>query len=347
MISHEKVAKTHMSVSLRAHSRNQQSTQIFTTIQSTTAIQSTKEKMLVITADDMLRRGLELGGFDANRQKRVKRKTNLRRFNALYGSNPVVYAEIFEDLQTTMVFAARVDPEVISVDYFLSGIHFLKNYQTEEVRAGVFKVCEKTCRDWGWFYAMKIQALKEQKIVWPEHWKDGHPLLHDRDTPVFLITVDGVHCRVGEPFHPVFSKNPEYYSHKSNQAGLGYELGLSVYENALVWLKGPSPAGKHDITTFREELKGKIPAGKRVIGGNGYKGESKIISTPNSHDLAELRRFKSRARARHESFNGRIKNFKCLSERFRHGIDKHHICFEAVCDIVQYQLENGSPLFDV
>ena len=240
-----------------------------------------------------------------------------------------------------------MDPKDINVDYYLMAINFLKCYQREEVRAGNFGFAERTVRKWTWFYAKKIQALKVQKIIWPEHWNEGHPDLHGSDTPIFLITVDGVHCGVGEPFHPLFSKNPAYYSHKNNQAGLGYELGVSVYENALVWLKGPSPAGKHDITTFREELKGKIPSGKRVIGDNGYKGESNVISTPNSHDPEALRRFKSRARARHESFNGRIKNFKCLDERFRHGIAKHHICFEAVCVIVQYQLENGSPLFSV
>jgi hypothetical protein len=49
----------------------------------------------------------------------------------------------------------------------------------------------------------------------------------------------------------------------------------------------------------------------------------------------------------HETFNSRLKNFHCLDDRFRHGIDKHKICFEAICVIVQYQLENGSPLFDV
>lgn len=125
--------------------------------------------MLIVTADDMLRMGLELGGFDAKRQERVERKTNLRHFNALYGSNPIVYAEIFEDLQTTSIAKARVDSKVICVESFLMGIHFLKCYPTEEVRSGVFKVCEKTAQKWGWFYAKKIQALKEQKIVWPEH----------------------------------------------------------------------------------------------------------------------------------------------------------------------------------
>jgi hypothetical protein len=104
-------------------------------------------------------------------------------------------------------------------------------------------------------------------------------------------------------------------------------------------MKGPKPASTHDITIYREELKNKIPAGKRAIGDKGYRGEPNTISTPSSRDPEELRRFKSRARARHESFNGRIKNFKCLAERFRHGKHKHQICFEAVCVIVQYQLD--------
>jgi len=162
--------------------------------------------------------------------------------------------------------------------------------------------------------------------------------------------VDGVHCQINEPQHPTLSKNPKYYSHKFHQAGLNYELGLSIFENKLVWLKGPSGSGKPDITFFRKKgLKKKITKGKgmKVIGDNGYRGERGVVSTPNAHDPEELRKFKSRARARHESFNGRIKNFRCLDVRFRHGIAKHKMVFEAVCVIVQYQLENGSPLFDV
>jgi hypothetical protein len=112
-------------------------------------------------------------------------------------------------------------------------------------------------------------------------------------------------------------------------------------------MNGPYKASVHDITIFRDGLMAKIPRGKKVNADKGYRGEKAIISTPNSHDPPDLRQFKSRARARHETFNARIKNFSCLDVRFRHGIDNHKICFEAVCVIVQYQLENGSPLFDV
>lgn len=185
------------------------------------------------------------------------------------------------------------------------------------------------------------------QIVWPEEWNEGHPDLHSEDTPIFLISVDGVHCRINEPIHPFYAKNPKYYSHKFKNPGLTYELGVSIFHNSLVWMKGPDKASVHDITVFRDELKDKIPNGKKAIADKAYRGEKEKVSAPNPRDPKELRRFKSRARARHESFNARLKAFQCLDDRFRHGKDKHQICFEAVAVICQYQLENGSPLFDV
>ena len=136
------------------------------------AIATATTTMLILTADDMLRKGLELGGFDRSRQKKVRRAQNLERFRALYGSNPVVYAEIFEDLQTTEIAEARVDSDMICVDSFLMALHFLKCYPTENQLSGLFQICEKSARKWAWFYAKKIQALKQQKVsllLWLTH----------------------------------------------------------------------------------------------------------------------------------------------------------------------------------
>ena len=137
------------------------------------------------------------------------------------------------------------------------------------------------------------------------------------------------------------------YSHKFEGPALDYEIGISLYENKVVWVNDPFKASKHDITIFRSALKAKIPKGKLVIADLGYRGEKKIIAVPNSHDVAEVRDFKGRARARQESFNKKIKNCKVLSEKFRHGVEKHQMCFQACVVLAQYQLENGSPLFDV
>ena len=150
-----------------------------------------------------------------------------------------------------------------------------------------------------------------------------------------------------EPKHPTLSRDTSYYSHKFNRAAFSYELGISTYEQKLVWINGPFPAGMHDITIYRAGLMQKIPVGKKVIGDEGYRGEPNTVLTYNPHDTRDTKRFKSRARSRHETFNRRIKIFNVLNTNFRHALNKHKSTFEAVCVIVQYQLENGNPLFDI
>ena len=298
----------------------------------------------LLTADFVLSRGLLLAGYDKRRRdlNKISRKTAVRRFKSFYGSVPIVYAQIYEDLQTTDIEDAHVEPKDLKFDYLMLAMYFLKTYPTEEQMAATFNIDEGTARVWTWYYLRKIQALKAAKIVWPAEWDSA-----DCDI-VYLMSVDGVHCRVQEPKHPLWSKNPKYYSHKFKQAALCYELAVSVYHNKLVWMNGPFPAGKPDITIFREEggLKDKIPDGKRVIGDKGYRGEKDIMALPNAHDTEEVRMFKGRARARQEGFNAKVKNFNALEHRFRHKIEKHQTAFEAACVICQYQLENGSALFD-
>jgi hypothetical protein len=121
--------------------------------------------MLILTADEFLLKGLELGGFDIRRQGRVSQKTNLERFKGLYGSNPIVYAQMWEDLQTTDIAESRLKANELCVTRFLCSINFLKCYQSESERAGKFKICEKTARKWTWIYLKKIQGLKKAKVI--------------------------------------------------------------------------------------------------------------------------------------------------------------------------------------
>ena len=76
----------------------------------------------------------------------------------------------------------------------------------------------------------------------------------------------------------------------------------------------------------------------------------KTLSIRNDLDSPELRKFKRRVRARHENFNARIKNFNVLNSAFRAKKDrfaKHKAAFEAVCVLVQFDMEFDSPLFSV
>ena len=115
------------------------------------------------------------------------------------------------------------------------------------------------------------------QIAWQEHWETN-------ESPIYLFSVDGVHCRINEPIHSILAKNPTYYSNKFNQSCLNYERALLVRENKFVWIKGPFPASKHDVTFFRSDLKQEIADGMKGIADNVYRGERNVLSTPNSHD---------------------------------------------------------------
>jgi hypothetical protein len=86
----------------------------------------------IVTSDHIFKHGLALVGFSATRFEKVSRAANLARFCAHYGSNPIVYAQIWDDLQTTEISEPRID-NVTALDlvYFLMTINFLKCYTTE------------------------------------------------------------------------------------------------------------------------------------------------------------------------------------------------------------------------
>jgi len=60
-------------------------------------------------------------------------------------------------------------------------------------------------------------------------------------------------------------------------------------------------------------------------------------------DSDEVKQFKKEARARHENFNKRLKDYKCLKNTFIHGIEKEQVCFNAVVVMVQHEIEDNGP----
>lgn len=295
----------------------------------------------IVTPRAMKDYGLGLVNYRKNRIKRSTDSTNVRRFVSHFGSTPRVLSVIYADLQSTSIADARVTGTKLNLRHFLIAMHTLKRYPTEEERQAIFDISPHHGRDVVWFYLEKIQNLKAAKIKWPsdEECKGN----------VWIMSVDGTHCWIEEPIHPEFSQDTAFYSHKYNKAGVNYELGILLWESRLVWMKGPTRAGSNDITNFatgglEEKL---LLMGKKAIGDNGYSGHQVTISTPNGADPRNVAKFKSRALKRHEKFNGMAKSFDCLQGRFRHSVARFAICFEAVCVICQYQLENGKPLYNI
>ena len=89
--------------------------------------------------------------------------------------------------------------------------------------------------------------------------------------------------------------------------------------------------------------------GELVVADKGYRGEPDTVSFPNHFDEPAVAELKRRICARQETFFSRMKNYKILHKKFRHKpvLTKHKAAFEAIAVIIQYGIENGSPLFAI
>ncbi len=270
----------------------------------------------LLSPSDIMKIGLEFFRFQAGNKSQ---EHSVHVFRKFYGSLPLDLADMWYDLTTTDIPEAKVDKKEISMKglrMFFAAHHFLWTYpKNAQLLASKFGICERYSRgDPLWKWIKKIQALKTKKIVW-------HEGLNSPNTEIFCVTVDGVDFRMWEKKHPEYPVDSKYYSKKYKHCGAKYELAVSVFHPKIVWMNGPFRGGKHDLEVFREDgLKAKIPQGKIAIADRGYRtdrtDEQEMLALPNDLDDKELKNFKSRARMRHESVNGRIKFFECLSNTF-------------------------------
>ena len=318
------------------------------------------------TADEMLFEGLLLAGFDADMQKRQP-KSNLRDFIDRYGSSPTELSIVWADLQTTNNPEGFVPENKRNLVYFFVANHFLKQCPTESEKKAAYQklsLRRQTLRDWIWFFVEKINGLRHDKIHFPQDHIDGDD--------IWICTVDGTMFSSWERAGETAVKDPRNFSHKHHSAGFNAEVAISVKESRCLWINGPGRAGEDvDLVLFRKPggLREKLLAWrKKGIADGGYSGEPLVLSTPNGHDIASVRKFKSRALKRHEKFNSMLKCFKCLSVKFRHtacdptkntdaeeeeemseaeGKRREEVCFGAVAVLCQYQLENSQPLYNI
>ena len=158
-----------------------------------------------------------------------------------------------------------------------------------------------------------------------------------------LVTLDGTDCPINCPMP--FDK--KWYSYKFRDSGLRYEVAVCINTGYIVWYYGPFPCGMaNDVSIYRMGLKQLLTPGERILADKGYRGELQIL-TPDDAEDDWHRRAMALARTRHETINGRFKNWKVLSTKFRHPREKHHLCFEAVLAVTQMEIANGSPPFTV
>ncbi len=96
-----------------------------------------------------------------------------------------------------------------------------------------------------------------------------------------------------------------------------------------------------------------LPKGLRLVGDSAYEGQPDKVSTTNdAHDSAMKELF-ARMKSLQETVFKRLKDFKVLRRPFCHGqgtkdkLEKIRLSFEACLVLVQYDIENRHPLFQV
>jgi hypothetical protein len=266
-------------------------------------------------------------------------------FKKHYGSSPTIIAFLWQDIQQHIDVSAA-DKSEKGFRSLLTAIHFLwaypKNAAILASTVGVSGGQVKGVGLWKWVYV--IAQLTKKSFVWPTD-KYGNP-----NGRIFIVSVDGVDFRVWEKKHPTYNIDRGQYSHKFKHGALKYEIAIDTYHSRVVWINGPFRGGAHDKVIYSSGLKDRIPVGKKVVcdrvyGAKAQPDDHEKLALPNLCDSKELHNYKARLRCRHETFNGRIKFFRVLSDTFRHSTEHHKAVFQAVCVMVQYQMDHGSPLF--
>ena len=296
---------------------------------------------MFLTASEVLSIGLKCVGFGETVIARVKKEGLIKRFRAHYGSSPLDVAEIWYDI----CHHATLKPQDKTMRGFKKYLHahywLWTRPKNRFISMSHFKLSEKEVSGQVlWYWIGLIARLKTRKIIW-------HEGLDKPNGPRIIISVDGTDFKIWEPSKGQFNRDPSWCSSKMKASAVRYELALDIWSSKLVWINGPFKSGSfNDIRIFKGKLMQKIKDGKRGIADRGYAGVELKICIPSSRDPPHVRNFSSRVRCRHETFNGRIKNFSSMEQTWTHGVDKHKIAVEAVCVIIQYQMDNGAPLFD-
>ena len=155
------------------------------------------------------------------------------------------------------------------------------------------------------------------------------------------MSIDGTDFRIQEPA----PFNRTWYSHKFRGPGFRYEVAISLDGN-LVWWNGPWRCGSNpDLAIFRRSLRQSLLLDERVIADKGYRGEPRVwLPSEGSAIQIEAHRL---IRARHESFNKRLKQWGCLKQVWRHQLSDHHLVFNAVALLTKLSIDSGEKLFHI
>lgn len=133
-----------------------------------------------------------------------------------------------------------------------------------------------------------------------------------------------------------------YYSEVYKSQGIRYEVGIAVKTGDIVWKYGGLPCGSYPEINLANEAYIYAVKKDELTYANKKYHKSKFFITPNHTNVKEHKKIMQR----HKNLKKKIKYFEILNKPYRHIIDKHHLCFHAIVNIIQITIKHDTPLIE-
>ena len=282
-------------------------------------------------------------------------ESSIRGFTGLFGVRPEVCA-----LAWNLLDVGEIDG--VHFRHMLWALMFMKSYARESVLTSIAKVCRTTFRTWAKKVMIQISGLRTHVVRAFAFDVCIVRLLKPHSKPSFSLqiklsnrfrgdkgctckmTIDGTDCLIYEP--SPFDQS--WFTHKKKTAGLQHEVGVCIQTGDICWINGPFRCRRwSDLGIFHHDLKQQLTPGEMVECDGGCTGDPSCRHKHWFVNEADSRA-KSEARARHETVNGDLHAWACLSSVWRHGRGLHKCAFAAAAVMTQlsYNL-GGGPKFQV
>lgn len=160
--------------------------------------------------------------------------------------------------------------------------------------------------------------------------------------PIGIVNVvlDGTDCPIQRPLNNEIQR--QFYSGKHKKHTIKYEVGVQSISGNIVWISGGLPGSIHDLTMARiGNIQSYLFPFEYVLADKAYIGEEQFITpirSPQTEEEELYNRIISTHRITVEHTIGRLKNFNCLSHKWRHNILLHPIIFNLLCNVVNVDI---------
>lgn len=243
---------------------------------------------------------------------------SLRRFSAIFGVTPLVASAVWAYLATSPAFAPI---------QLLMCLYFLKIYPSWDAGATHFAVSTPT------YEHHVVSVLRALNASMNEI--DCTQRFHHQCPLGVYLSVDTTLCPI-EVNRKDWDTQAEYFSGDKWYHGLKYEIAIHAWTGEIMWIRGPWPGPVNDKAILDGLPANILLPGERMYADKAYQGHP-LCWPPfkgRSMNLTlaqwQWNQFLHAIRVRVENSIARIKNFHCLSHKWRNQLDLHPIAF-AVC----------------